>query len=798
MVRLLLALLSISFLSPIYASTASIADFTRDMIHRPGLFDLYYHRTTGKVYLTVRDTRQPFLFQSSLPQGVGSNDIGLDRGQLGETRLVRFEHYGDKVLLKQLNTRFRAGSGNPAERTSVDEAFADSVIAGLPVVAQGGEQLLVDYTDFLLSDIHRIADRLTKTKQGTYKPDPQRSGVHLPRTKAFPDNTELEALVTFAGTKPGAYVKQVTPQPQSISVHLHHSLIRLPDDGYQPRRFHPYSGFWSLEHLDYAVPIEAPMAQRFIPRHRLQKRNPQAERSDPVEPIVYYLDPGLPPAIKQALRDGALWWDAAFAAIGYNNAFQVRDLPADADPMDVRYNVIQWVHRATRGWSYGTSVVDPRTGEIIKGHVTLGSLRVRHDYLIALGLTSPFSGENTVTETQKQMALARIRQLSAHEVGHTLGIAHNFAASENERASVMDYPHPLLSLQNGRVSLQNAYASGTGAWDNYVIAYGYQDYPDAEREQAGLLALMQQARDSGLAYQSDPDARGAGAANSQGHLWDNGADPLAELQRLFDIRRVALANFGINSIPAGTPLANLEESLAPIYLLHRYQAEAVAKLVGGVTYQYELKGDYPSPQGIQVVAPERQLQAVDALISIVSPEFLAIPEPLQQLIVPKAYGDKRTRESFHSRSGITFDPVSAGEAAAGHALSLLLQPQRLNRVAQQHSVDAAQPGVAILVERLLEQTLKSGGGRKSPAHPLKYRLDHVVLNALVQLLERNTLAPEVKAAVYYRLMQLPRWLKKDSRNPQKAAMAQQLEIYFESGKWKGEFEVLKLPPGSPI
>jgi hypothetical protein len=550
--RILICLLLIPALSFAIDSNKQInvVDFTENMPQQTGFFNFYYQIETDKVFLKIEQFQQPFLFQSSLPQGIGSNDIGLDRGQLGETRLVQFERFGNKVLLKQLNTQYRANSSNLAEQASIDQAFADSVIAGFPIVANDGDVVVIDYTEFLLSDIHQISNRLTATNQGSYKADPMRSGVYIKRSKAFPKNTELEALVTFGGSNPGKFVNQVTPDPLSISVHLHHSLIKLPDEQYQPRKFVPFSGFMGMSYQDYSVPIEQNMTQQFIPRHRLNKINPDAEVSEAVEPIIYYLDPGIPEPLMGALKDGASWWNQAFADIGYKNAFQVKVLPEGADPMDVRYNVIQWVHRATRGWSYGYSVRDPRSGEIIKGHVTLGSLRVRQDYLIALGLTSPFSGSGTNgvsddqvdTSAQKEMALARIRQLSAHEVGHTLGIAHNFAGSEYGRESVMDYPHPLVSLQDGKISLDDAYDVGMGEWDKYVVAYGYQDYPDANSEQQGLKQLVVDARAKGFRYQSDPDSRQSHAANVEGHLWDNGSDPVSELMRIGKVREVAMAN----------------------------------------------------------------------------------------------------------------------------------------------------------------------------------------------------------------------------------------------------------------
>ncbi|MGO4891698.1 zinc-dependent metalloprotease [Flavobacterium sp. W21_SRS_FM6] len=797
---LCIPLLVLALYSVAREDTASkdISAFTQDMQHQGGFYDFYYQLEQDKIYLKINEFDQAFLFQSSMPQGIGSNDIGLDRGQLGETRLVKFERYGNKVLLKQLNTAYRASSSNLAEQASIDEAFADSVIVGLPVVATEGGAVLVDYTAFLLSDIHNIGAQLASTNQGSFSPDPMRSGVYLPRSKAFVDNTELEALVTFGGSKAGEYVRQVTPDSSSISVHLHHSLIRLPDDQYQTRQFTPFSGYWSVAYQDYSAPLGESMTVSMIPRHRLHKKDPTAALSEAVEPIIYYLDPGIPEPVMSALKEGALWWDQAFSAIGYKNAFQVKVLPEGADPMDVRYNVIQWVHRATRGWSYGSSVIDPRTGEILKGHVTLGSLRVRQDYLIALGLTSPFSEDaskdkNVNTQVQKDMALARIRQLSAHEVGHTLGIAHNFSASEYGRESVMDYPHPQVSIKNGRISLDDAYAIGMGAWDNYVIAYGYQDFPAEVDEYSALTALVKQAREKGYRYQSDPDARPSHAANPSGNLWDNGADAVAELARINEIRELALSNFGLKSLKAGSSLASLEETLVPIYLLHRYQLDAVAKLVAGVEYEYELKGDYSTPKGAVPVGLDQQKAAIKALIETIDPTYLAIPNSVVQLITPKAYGESRNRESFKGRSGLTFDPISAGESAASYTLGLLLKAERLNRLAQQAEQQRGLPDVHSVLSQIFAASIQ---GRASSE--LAQRINFVVLDAVVKASLQSNLAPEVRADVELQLTNLYGWLKNNKRNPHNKIMAKQLEQYWQSGEWQSLFSVLPLPPGSPI
>lgn len=762
---------------------SAIAAFTKGMVQQQGYFDFYYDAKTDKVYLQVDKLEQPFIFQSSLPRGVGSNDIGLDRGQLGETRLVQFEQFGNKVMLKQLNTYYRANSANPAERQSINEAFASSVLAGLPVVASDGNRLLVDYTAFLHSDMHQISAKLEAQQQGNFSPDASRSGVYLKRSKAFPRNTELEAMVTYTGTKAGEFVKQVTPAPEAITVHLHHSLVALPEDGYEPRAFHPYSGFWKVEYMDYATAFDAPIVQRLLPRHRLQKKDPTAAVSEAIEPIVYYLDPGVPEPVRTALKQGAGWWDQAYQKLGYKDAFQVKDLPADADPMDVRYNVIQWVHRATRGWSYGYGVTDPRSGEIIKGHVTLGSLRVRQDFLIATGLTAPYQA-NGSTEAAKTMALARIRQLAAHEVGHTLGLIHNFAGSANGRSTVMDYPHPQVDLRNGKLALDQAYREGLGEWDLYAIAYGYGDHSDSAR-----AALVQQARQQGLQFIADEDARPEGGVSAIGHLWDSGADPVTELNRLSQVRAAALKQFGLDNIATSRPLSALHEALVPIYALHRYQVEAVSKLVGGAHYEYELKGDYDQPKGFQWVEAKQQQAALAALLDTLTPQFLALPNELLALIPPKAYGDADGRESFQGRVGLAFDPLSAAEASANHTLSLLLHPQRLNRLSSQQQLDA-------LLRTMLDQTILADSSNDATGL-LQQRVSHVVFYQLMQNLLNAELAPEARATLRERMTDLGKQLqKRDDGTAQ--LLSSQWQQYLQHGTWQPVFVPKQLPPGAPI
>jgi hypothetical protein len=771
------------------APSPTIAQKTAGAQKIDGLFPLYWDEHTGKMWLEIPDIGKEFLYITALSAGVGSNDLGLDRGLMNEPKVVQFERSGPRVLLVQSNYSFRATSPNPLEQRAATDSFARSTLWGFEVAAEENGHILVDATSFLLRDAAAASQTLRREKQGNYSLDATRCAFYLPLTKAFPRNTEVETTITLTGEPTGQYIREVAPTPDAITVREHQSFVQLPDDGYKPRAQDPRAGYFPIEYMDFSAPIDQPVMKRYIARHRLEKKDPTAAISDPVEPIVYYVDPGAPADVRAALMEGASWWNQAFEAAGFRNAFQVKVLPGDADPMDVRYNVIQWVHRSTRGWSYGNSLVDPRTGEIVKGIVSLGSLREHQDYLILEGLLAPHTPGNHNHQILMDTVYARLRQLAAHEVGHTLGLEHNYIASAEGRASVMDYPHPLIKInKDNSFDLSEAYATGIGAWDKVTIQYGYSVFPPGTDEHAALNKIINDAATRGLTFITDADSRPFGSAHPRSHLWDNGPNAVDELNRVMKIRSIALGHFGENNIEVGSPMATLEDVLAPIFLLHRYQTEAASKVLGGNEYTYAVRGD--GQPITKIVEASEQRRALKALLSTIEPANLTLPDRILNLIPPRPPAYPRTRESFQGETGLTFDPVAAAQSAADLTISLMLNPQRAARLEQYHAEDTRNPGLTEVIEALLTATWRA----KPPAGlegEVAHAIDYVALTRLLGLATNAEASDSVKAIATREIDGL--------RTSVGDAYARKLIQQFDSDPSKLNLpKIPEAPPGQPI
>ena len=800
----------------------SIEKKTEGLTKLDGYVPLYWDSHDGSLWLEISRFDTDFLYVTGLAAGLGSNDIGLDRGRQGTTAVVSFQRSGNKVFLVQRNEDFRSTSPNPAERRSVEDSFARSVLAGFTVAAETDGRVLVNATDAFVRDGFGLEGAL---HPGKYAVDKTRSAVYLPRTKAFPKNTEIEVTLTFSrdsepfetgfpvqgpprigqgGGRASApnnglfsgSVASVTPDARSVTLREHYSLVELPDDHFQPRAFDPRAGYFGNLYVDYSVPIGEPMMQRFIARHRLEKKDPTAALSDPVEPIRYYVDSGAPDDVKKALIEGAGWWNQAFEAAGFRNAFRVEVLPSGADPMDIRYNVINWVHRSTRGWSSGASIVDPRTGEIIKATVTLGSLRDRQDYRIFEGLLSPYTRGDEKPDILYQTALARIRQLSAHEVGHTLGLMHNYYDSREGWISVMDYPHPMEKLRpDGTIDLSEAYPARIGAWDKVTIQYGYSQFANPADEAAALPKILDQAWQQDLRFMTNQDTD----IHPKVDQWSNGVNQADELTRMMKIRRAALNRLGEHTIRNGAPLATIEEALVPIFMYHRYSVESAASSIGGVDYIYALRGDGRAPGKWETAANQRK--ALEALCATLKPAELTVPAAVLDSIPPRPPEYPPDRELFPRTTGRAFDPLSPGSIAADVTIGFVLQLDRASRMVAQHAVDPALPGLDDVIDRLTRATFDAPAATPYEAE-IRRAEERVLVDRLAWLAAASPNA-QVRAVASWKLAKIETRLKAaapdEAEQAHRTLLAADIKRFLDQPSMPPKtITAPDAPPGAPI
>jgi hypothetical protein len=759
------------------------------------LIDVRADAKTGKIIATLPKpgadgVSARYIYLTQLETGLGSAPIGLDRAAPGGSRILVFRRIGKKVAAEIENPKFVASTGTPAEKKDVRDAFANSTIwMGDVVDNKPDGSFTVDLASFLARDDFGIPQIVKRGGGGEFRFVPELSAADPGFVKIFPRNAEFAARLTFRSDEPTAEVTNIIPDNQTFSITLRHSLIALPEPGYVPRH-DPLGYTISQQQVDFSAPLGAPLVRDLATRFRLEKIDPAAARSPVKKPIVFYIDNGAPEPIRTALREGVSWWNQAFDAAGYVDAFRAEVLPEGADPLDVRYNTVNWVNRATRGWSYGSPINDPRTGEIIKGSVLLGSLRARQDMmifqaLVGAGLTGTGNPNDPITAT-----LARIRQLGAHEVGHAIGLAHNMAASSQGRYSVMDYPAPRITLEGGAPSLKDAYGVGLGRWDVWVINWLYGAKTDAE-----AAPLLAQARAQGLRFVADQDSRPVSSGNPEGALWDDAVDPIGELRRMMNVRSVALQRFGEGALPVGEPLAQLRRAFVPIWLLDRYQIEAASKSLGGVNFPYALAGEAATATP---VAGATQWAALYALLDTLNPAELSVPGRLLPLLSVGFGGndDRQTQiELIPTAGGPVFDPLKATEVGAVQTLTPLLAPERLNRLEAQHAADASVPAPAQLFELLLGRTLAQSG------NDVGRRVATTAVLSLARVQRDAQLSPTISLQLAGRLERLAEELQR-SRGPQQdwarglAALLKDREALDKA--LADPARLPRVPPGMPI
>ena len=755
----------------------TIEDRTSGMDRMEGFFDLYWEQSTGHLFWEIGELDTEFLYQISMGSGLGSNPVGIDRGQLRGTHVLEATRVGPRVLLMEPNYQFRARSDNELEVQAVRDAFAPSVHWGFDIVAATGERVLVDATDFFLRDARGVARQIEQSGQGSFALDESRSAIHMPATRSYPENTEVEAMLTFTSDDAGNLVRGVAASAGAVTLRQHHSFARLPGPGYEPHTADPRVGVNGPTIFDYATPIDEDLRVRFVARHRLEKRDPDAEVSEAVEPIVYYVDPGVPEPIRSALIEGASWWADAFEAAGFRNAYRVEVLPEGVDPQDVRYNIIHWTHRRTRGYSYGNSLIDPRTGEIVRGVVNLGSLRLRQDYLHGQGMVPPFaggtasadgggyldtyqSGDRAYYETCNlsaapgfeylaqvagnseavEMALQRVRQLSAHEVGHTLGLPHNYLASSYGRESVMDYPAPYVEIDaNGDLDLSNAYVQRIGEYDKVSINWLYREFPAGTDDDEARAQIARQSVENGLVYMGHTNNNFIGAGHPYASVWDNGSNLVDHLKLELRVREIGLERFGTDVIRVGEPLSTLEFVLLPLYMHHRFQLRSAAQTLGGADYRYAVKGDGQTP--VSIVPGEEQRDALETILSTLTVDFLALPEDIISMVPPPAYRHDEGEE-FPGYTGLLFDPLGAAAAAASFSVGEILQPERMARLVVYGSM-GDYPDLEEVTDRLIEATWD----QQAPGSEYGQRVLHAIQRSVADHMMRQANSDENTAEV---------------------------------------------------
>lgn len=763
-------------------SADPIRTFTASMQSRDGFVPVHVDPETGKVFLEVQRLNQDFLYVTSMATGLGSGRaFELDRGNTTAQGIVRFERHGPRVFLIRQNSAFTATAGGEAASRNVRESFPVSVLASLPIVEQNAGRLLVDATDLFLSDVFGVQGSVRRYGLGEVKLDKTRSYVSAEQTKAFPKNSEIRAVLTFSAETPHAELRRHAPDGRSITLEQHHSFVELPTEPLPARVYDPRTANSEATVTDFSEGFADDYRKRYVTRWRLVPKDPVAylrgELVEPVEPIVYYLDPALPEPYRSAYREGTLWWNRTLEAAGFRNALEVRDLPEGADPMDIRYSVIQLTHRTDAGPSVGPAVRDPRTGEVIVAMPRMDSHRSLIDYNIYAGLLPVYDAQGIAPQLNpEEFTKARRRQHAAHEVGHTMGLPHNFMGGADNRSSVMHYPFPLIRVDaQGRLDLADAYRPGPGYSDTVAIRYAYTWFPTPEAEAAGLKAIVEEALERGHRFITGDHAELRGSF-PEATRWVEGRTMFEALDRTMAVRRLMLKHFNEKAIRPGEPMSWLNQRLAHVYLHHRYSVEGVVKNVGGMEFTYALRGDGQVPT--RVIPAVDQRRALEMILTVLSPRELAIPEHIPALIPPTPSGYEEPESWYdpalgvalppavgahatwiESPAGTALDPFAVARSFAQEVVDNLLHPERVARVVSFHARDSSQLSPDELLTRLVDGTWGATGSRAGADGAYRRAAERAVLDGLFSLATDKRATSESRDAAERHLARLAQSLK---------------------------------------
>jgi len=793
-----------------HSSTDRLAGLKRN----DGFIPFYWDAKKGELLLELSPERlnTQFIYFTGLSSGVGSIEMFADRSSVGGSQLCRFVRSGPKVLVVAENTSFRAENGNAELKHSVERSFPISVIAALSIVSEQGESLVVNASPLVIRDVTGLLNQLRRPSRAingvvrqvanenaaNWRLDAERSTVDMDHTRAFPQNTEIENILTFISDSGTRSVNN--PEPGVLTVHEHMSLLALPPPGYQPRVADPRVGFFGEQFDDFSRTYKQSLSQNFIDRWRLEKKDPNAAISEPVKPITFYLDRAIPEPMRSAARRGALWWNQAFEQAGFRNALVVEDLPEGADPLDIRYPTIQWTNRNGRGWSVGMVQTDPRTGEILHAVVQLDSHRMRtvNNYwdVVTPGAASgrddsemDLFAELDAADPQlseDEVLVRRIALLACHEMGHIFGLEHNFVASTFDRGSVMDYFAPRIRIRkDGTADLSDAYMQGVGSYDKFAIEWGYSASghapasPEDPQELARLDAIVRRALSQGIFWGNYDDPRW--------NAYDDGPDPVTWLREVLPVRNALVASYGPTMLRQREPISKLAARFALVYLFHRYALASAINTIGSAKVPLTVAGDGQKP--LEIWSPQSQREALQLCLQALRPDQMEVPSRIWNSLVQHENAGADP-EAYKSSAGYLFSPYDGARSIAEIVYGGLLDPERLARMDSIHHFDSSSPSANEVVSALV----KSAFAPTATAHAdLAAVLQNELADRLMILAADDNATDEVRAQAWTGVSSVSAHVK-TSQTGNAAAIERRIEAFIRDPKQN----VPKLKPsGAP-